>query len=218
MYNISIDGACRGNGKPDCVSSGGVFVQNMEDPSETHTFGGIDHKSTNQRGELRALIIALEFIIDTKGDTARVITDSEYLYNSITKSWYDKWRHNGWKGSTGSIIKNQDMWDTIVGLIDKIDLCKMDMYHIKGHVIPFGAVGAKQLLTANTDGYLLQQAMYDKFDSVALGRSADKITHAEEVFVKNHQFELPRNLLRDFVVSNCVADSVAQFYLDKAIL
>lgn len=217
MYRISVDGACKLNGKPDCMSAGGIFVQNLEDPSETHIGGIVDYNSTNQRGELYAMMLALDFAIDARED-CRIVTDSEYMFNSITKGWYDKWRHNNWRGSTGDIIKNQDLWASITAKLDYLydNSIEMDFFHVKGHVIPFGVVGAKQLLIADGSGYMLQQAMLDKFDEVEHTRSVEKINHAEEVFLKNNGCTPPRDVLREFVVANCVADTVATHYVEEA--
>ena len=63
MLLISIDGACRRNGKPDCVSAGGVFIQQFDSKlnlQQTSILSNYETASTNQRGELLALLTALD--------------------------------------------------------------------------------------------------------------------------------------------------------------
>ena len=76
MLVIAIDGACRRNGKPDCVSAGGVLV--VQDNETYRTLCVSEKGSTNQRGEMLALLEALRYIYDTPGNDALIITDSEY--------------------------------------------------------------------------------------------------------------------------------------------
>ena len=86
MLRIAIDGACRRNGKPDCISAGGVYVQRLDEGSIVcHSIAAIsESESTNQRGELLALDRALTYIYNF-GEEAIVITDSEYIFNAMTK-------------------------------------------------------------------------------------------------------------------------------------
>jgi len=94
MLVISIDGACRRNGKPNCVSAGGVFIMHYNNTLElTHTAlkSNYELESTNQRGEMLALLTAIDYVYDSK-QSAQVITDSEYLFNTMTKNWVGNWR------------------------------------------------------------------------------------------------------------------------------
>ncbi|KAK6842733.1 ribonuclease H-like protein [Apiospora arundinis] len=45
-------------------------------------------------------------------------TDSAYLVNGIT-SYINKWRHNGWKTSSGTDVKNRDLWEWLERLVDE---------------------------------------------------------------------------------------------------
>ena len=93
MLVISIDGACRRNGKPNCVSAGGVFIMHYNNALElTHTAlkSNYELESTNQRGEMLALLTAIDYVYDSK-QSSQVITDSEYLFNTMTKNWCGNW-------------------------------------------------------------------------------------------------------------------------------
>ena len=66
MLTISIDGACRRNGKPDCTASGGVFYYgNTDGVKRCGVLSAYEYNSTNQRGELLALLKALDFALQS---------------------------------------------------------------------------------------------------------------------------------------------------------
>lgn len=89
MLVIAIDGACRRNGKPDCIASGGVFIEqytiegNERNLVGTKILSNYEIQSTNQRGELLALITALDYVWSAKQST-QIVTDSEYIFNAMT--------------------------------------------------------------------------------------------------------------------------------------
>ena len=150
MLLISIDGACRRNGKPDCVAAGGVFIQQFNenlDLQQTSILSNYETASTNQRGELLALLTALDHIWVSKQDT-QIVTDSEYLFNAMTKEWYRSWMNKNWVTATGEPVKNRDLWQEIAKAYCRCADAGIDItfYHIKGHCIPFGKVTAKILI------------------------------------------------------------------------
>jgi len=70
---------------------------------------------TNQRAELRAVILALEIAVEKYGDlqsfpTLRltIYSDSKYVVNCMT-NWIYKWRNNGWTNSAGGDVTNRDL-------------------------------------------------------------------------------------------------------------
>lgn len=216
MLRIAIDGACRRNGKPDCVSSGGVFVQQLSDDGVVvfaEARSNFEYESTNQRGELLALLTALDYVYSARQD-AQIITDSEYLFNAMTNEWYVKWVHNNWKTSLGEPVKNADLWREIVHAMNKC-VTEINFYHIKGHVIPFGKVTAEKLLLIDPSGMLLYSEAAKKFDSLVPTKK-EAIEHAQELSVKNNRFRLDDETLKRFVVSNVVVDAIATKVVDTA--
>ena len=216
MIRISIDGACRRNGKPDCVSAAGAFVQIFEDNKLvfTETLYGNEHGSTNQRGELHALILALGVVAKELDDT-QIITDSEYIFNAMTKCWYATWKARGWHTASGGQVKNADLWKQIAQLVDKCGDADINYYHIKGHCIPFGRVTAENLLIKDTLGSSLMYAVYDKYDAV-VSTKKEVFEAAQELSLKNNGFKLSDEVLRDFVVANTVADAIATSIVELA--
>lgn len=211
MLVISIDGACRRNGKPNCVSAGGVFIMHYNNALElTHTAlkSNYELESTNQRGEMLALLTAIDYVYDSK-QSAQVITDSEYLFNTMTKDWVGNWANNGWITSSGSPVKNKDIWLQIKYAHNECIYAGIELmfYHVKGHTIPFGKVTAQRLLAQDSSGMLLYEAVSTKYDEVKDDRDvAGKVSELSE---KNNGFIPTEGILKRFVVTNIVADAVA---------
>lgn len=210
MLRIAIDGACRRNGKPDCVSAGGIFVQKYKDGVVTETFTKSmpEEYSTNQRGELLALILALE---TTGAEEAQIITDSEYIFNAMTKKWYMSWAANDWKTSSGDTAKNSDLWRRIADY----NTYNITFYHIKGHCIPFGSVTANNLLLADSSGRELFLELCKKFDTVAPTKQTI-FKNAQELSLRNNGFYLDAKTFKEFVAMNHAADIIANVEVNAA--
>ena len=220
MLLISIDGACRRNGKPDCVAAGGVFITHLADDSlkvnSTRTLSNYELKSTNQRGELLALLTALDYVWSSK-EEAIIVTDSEYLFNAMKKEWYRGWFAKNWTTASGDPVKNKDIWQNIRQAYLKCVESDIEItfYHIKGHCIPFGKVTANGLLNTDSTGRALLEAVYKKYD-VLVDKKADKLLEAEELSRRNNGFTLGTTMLREFVVMNVMADAIATKCVDAA--
>jgi ribonuclease HI len=216
MILIAIDGACRRNGKSDCISAGGLFIkQYTEDLTILRTQIKFEHEynSTNQRGELLALLLALDCAWQCKEET-QIVTDSEYLFNTMTKNWYTNWQNNGWKSVAGSDIKNKDYWMQIIHMHDTCVKNNIEIlfYHIQGHAMPFGKVTASTLLNKDRSGLLLYNELCNKFEN----NQKNDFVDLNELSIKNNGFKLEDVVLKEFVVSNIVADSVATLGVELA--
>ena len=215
MLIIAIDGACRRNGKPDCVAAGGVFVMQLDSNLQMQNsmlLSNYEVGSTNQRGELLALLTALDHVIAAK-QPAQIITDSEYLFNTMTKEWYHNWSCKGWVTSCGEDVKNKDIW---LEIMQAYALCSdVTFYHIKGHCIPFGKVTALKLLEDDPSGMKLYRSVLVKYDSVK-DTKQDIFEQVNELSIKNNGFVLTPTILKRFVVTNTVADAVATKCVETA--
>ncbi|KAI1114443.1 ribonuclease H-like protein [Nemania sp. NC0429] len=125
------DGACLNNGQPN-PKGGWAFVHGpgfgFGDQS-AHTaagrlekegpFGDSGIQSSN-RAELRAVIAALRFRHWTgEGfNTVVIATDSEYVTTGSTE-WAKTWIENGWKTAGGTDVKNKDLWEMLLGEVEK---------------------------------------------------------------------------------------------------
>ena len=98
---IYTDGACSGNpGK-------GGWAAIILDGKNQSSISGSENKTTNNRMELMAPIMALKKI-KTKSEIT-IYTDSRYVKDGITE-WIKKWKLNDWKSSNKKPVKNKDLW------------------------------------------------------------------------------------------------------------
>ena len=98
---IYTDGACSGNpGK-------GGWAAIIIDGKNQSIISGSENKTTNNRMELMAPIMALKKI-KTKSEIT-IYTDSKYVKDGITE-WIKKWKLNNWLSSNKKPVKNKDLW------------------------------------------------------------------------------------------------------------
>ena len=197
--------------KPDCVSAGGVFILRYDELGHlvgSHVLTNYEVKSTNQRGELLALLTALDYVWESK-ESAQIITDSEYIFNSITKEWCSNWAKKGWVTAADEPVKNKDIWLEIRNAQNRCENADLDisMYHIKGHAVPFGKVTAQNLLASDDTGYKLYEAVLEKVSCGPLKEGMRE--QIMELSLKNNRFELEGPILKRFIVTNTVADAIA---------
>lgn len=205
---ISIDGACRNNGKPDCISTGAVFIKYNENKTSCLTTHEL--KSTNQRGELSAFLMALEFIRDHLYEGVNLITDSEYIFKSVQYRWYRAWIRDGWYTKVGDPVKNKDYWMQIAKILDDFDDYTFNIYCIKGHVLSVGKVTARKIFEKDQTGLELYRFLAGKEIKDYVLAPIKKT--AREV----NGFDLPNDeIIKEIIVCNTVADSVAGVYIEK---
>lgn len=214
---IAIDGACRRNGKPDCVASGGVFIQKFDEAQrrvDCEVLAVHERGSTNQRGELLALIKALEYILEAK-EEALVVTDSEYIFNAMTKRWYASWKSNNWCTRSGEPAKNLDLWKKIADLIHEVGFTVQyaEFYHVKGHVIPIGKITAKKLLEVDPTGAELHAFVDNRFSELAPTKQVI-FDSAKELSERNNGFKPDEHVFRSWVTANVMADAIAAREVD----
>lgn len=121
-YKIEIftDGACSGN-----PGRGGYGIL-MRIPQENYekTFSQGFQKTTNNRMELLAVIVALEKL-KTFDNEVHIYTDSKYVADAINQNWIYGWIKKGYKN-----VKNPDLWQRFFPLFKKH---KPHFHWIKGH-------------------------------------------------------------------------------------
>ena len=217
---IAIDGACRRNGKPDCTASGGVFIQQFGEDSirmACCTLSAYEYNSTNQRGELLALLKALEYIYSARME-ALVVTDSEYIFNAMTKRWYVSWMNNNWLTKAGDPVKNKDIWMEIAHAVEMCEYRRnidITFYHVKGHCIPFGRVTADNALELDPSGTCLHSLVRTRYDEAAPKKKA-VFDAALELSERNNGFAPEPTVFKDWVTANVVADAIATKVVDAA--
>lgn len=212
---ISIDGACRRNGKPDCFSTGAAFVKS----TELGMFVTEETNSTNQRGELSALIMGLHVglieLRENPDETVYLISDSEYVVNGINKEWYKNWKRKGWITADGNPVKNRDLWEKATVLLDQYGSDNLAVYHTKGHLVSVGKVTAANILSTDAPLMDLYELVANKYDEFLINPSKkDALDHARNLFLRNNNALPPDDVYKDIVVCNTVTDLVASWHAD----
>jgi len=119
--DIYTDGACRGNPGP------GGWGAVMRFKGKEKQFCGGEKETTNNRMELKAVIMALEQL--NRSTAVRVTTDSKYVQQGITQ-WIHNWKRNGWRTSAKKPVKNSDLWRELDELVLQHDVA---WAWVKGH-------------------------------------------------------------------------------------
>lgn len=219
---IAIDGACKGNGKPDCVSAGSAFVKG----AEGYLIGSINRietRSTNQRGELNGLYCALNAmdLYCPPNETVYLITDSEYIYNAITKDWFTNWHKRGWVTANGDPVKNKDVWEQLIPQLAK-HIDRIVVYHVKGHLVSVGKVTASNLLQADKTCDALYTFVTNKLsETLSTEKGSRQYSEAIVLFERNHGFVPPLDIFNEMIILNTIADLSASYalsnYLEKEV-
>jgi ribonuclease HI len=101
---IHTDGACSGNPGP-----GGWAAILSWRGRERELSGGEAH-TTNNRMELMGAIAGLEAL--ARPVRVRVVTDSAYLRNGISK-WLASWKVRNWQTVDKKPVLNRDLWERL---------------------------------------------------------------------------------------------------------
>lgn len=138
---VFTDGGSKGNGKSHCVSAFGWLATDGEKIANdsgivpSAELIGLEYKSSNNRGELTAILNALKFVMSAKSafDFAeiRVVSDSEYSINCIT-TWIYKWEKDPVKHADK---KNLDLIKPAKELVEELKLTYcVKFIHMNSHM------------------------------------------------------------------------------------
>ena len=120
--DLYTDGACSGN--PGKGGYGGILMCN----GHTKEYSGYDPMTTNNRMELLAVIKGLQTLKEVC--EVDLYSDSQYVVDAFNKGWITSWQEKGWKTANKSPVKNVDLWETLLALVDKH---KVNFIKVKGH-------------------------------------------------------------------------------------
>ena len=115
---IYTDGACSGNPGP---GGWGVIMRFGEHERELK---GGEAETTNNRMELLAVIVALEKL-KTNDNEVHIYTDSKYVADAINQNCIYGWIKKGFRN-----VKNPDLWQRLIPLIEKH---RPKFHWIRGH-------------------------------------------------------------------------------------
>lgn len=119
---IFADGSCSGNPGP---GGWGTILRFGEIEKE---LSGGACETTNNRMEITAVLEGLKALKYPCAVT--ITTDSQYVYNSITKGWAESWQKNGWVKKDKKPALNADLWELLLAELAKHEV---NFVWIKGH-------------------------------------------------------------------------------------
>ncbi len=122
-FKIYTDGSCLGN-----PGAGGYAAIIIDSQGEKLELYGGERKTTNNRMELMAAIIALKKV--SADDFIELFTDSSYLKNAFTQGWLENWKKNGWQTANKKPVLNIDLWKKLDTLISNRSV---KFNWVKGH-------------------------------------------------------------------------------------
>lgn len=125
------DGACSGN-----PGSGGAAAIIRYSNSTVKEITFYEEQSTNQRMEIKAVIIAIAEILKTSHDekNIEIYSDSAYVCNCINQEWYKKWFRNGWINSKKEPVANKDLWENLFQMLNELEEdYQITFIKVKGH-------------------------------------------------------------------------------------
>lgn len=119
---IYTDGACSGNPGP-----GGYGVV-LVCKTKRKELSGSEENTTNNRMELTAAIVGLSAL--KRKCEVKLVTDSKYVSDGISKGWAASWRQNGWRKADKKPALNADLWEKLLILIEQHEV---ELEWVKGH-------------------------------------------------------------------------------------
>ena len=144
---IYSDGSARGN--PEGPGGYGTVLQYIDSKGTLHEreFSGGYVKTTNNRMELRGVIVGIEAL--TKACEVTVISDSKYVTDAFNQNWIENWIKNGWRTAGKGPVKNIDLWKR---LLKAMEPHTVTFQWVKGHAGHPENERCDKLATAAADG------------------------------------------------------------------
>ncbi len=119
------DGSCLSN--PGGPGGWAAILVHESTGRRLEISGGLD-VTTNNRMEIMAVLQALKRL--TRPCEVKVVTDSQYVSNSIMKKWVYGWARQRWMTKEGKRRLNADLWKEMLAELDRH---KVSVTWIRGH-------------------------------------------------------------------------------------
>ncbi len=98
--------------------------------------------TTNNRMEILSVIVGLEALKSASRVT--VYSDSRYVVDAVSKRWLDSWQAHNWVRKEAGPVKNADLWQRLVPLLEFHDVT---FQWVRGHTGVAGNERCDQLAT-----------------------------------------------------------------------
>jgi ribonuclease HI len=69
----------------------------------------------------------------TFGGPLEIVSDSTYVVNCFKDRWWEGWRRRGWRGSRGTPVANQDLWEPLIAIVVDDRPGEIEFRWVKGH-------------------------------------------------------------------------------------
>jgi ribonuclease HI len=122
------DGSCENNGKRNAIAGLGVY---FDDNHPLNVSEKVLGRHTNNIGEIRAAIRAIEVTNKCGIKKLKIFTDSQFLINSICK-WIKSWKARNWILASGKPVANKEDFSQLDALINSCDM-KIHWNYIPAH-------------------------------------------------------------------------------------
>lgn len=211
QFIVAIDGAVKAPGTAECLSVGCAgFFSISTDLFKVRC----EHRgSTSQRGEINGLILALEEAIkyvDSIEDVI-IITDSEYIYNTITYEWVKKWAAANWTSASGEPPKNRDQWEHVLNMLNELESKDVSVYMswTKGHLFRYPPSKVKMSMNIDQSGSELLSSISTMLNVSTAKDNAIKAFNAARSI--HDMSVLVDNIATEHIVYNTFVDAVAVY-------
>lgn len=131
IMNFYVDGGCRGNGRSWAFGAAAACLMwrwNNKYSVRSRHLDTDDYPATNQRAELLAMIVALEWALEKYDDlngyptlNVTIHSDSAYAVGCMS-DWIDNWSRNGWRNARGQPVGNRDLIVEASALDDRLQM------------------------------------------------------------------------------------------------
>ncbi|KAI0895271.1 ribonuclease H1 [Annulohypoxylon nitens] len=129
VMEFYVDGGCRRNGYSNAIGAAAACLMSRSGKSfwtRTQILETDEYYATNQRAEILAIIVALQWALDKYDDldgrpivNVTIHSDSRYAVGCLSQ-WVYTWARNGWKNSRGNPIANGDLIQEASHLDDRV--------------------------------------------------------------------------------------------------
>jgi len=127
---VGTDGGCRGNPGPGSWA----FVISLNGSTQLKGKSGFSELTTNNEMELTALKEFMLWVSKLSGKSkVTLYIDSGYVLNGYN-SWMHNWKRNMWRTSSGSPVKNKQLWHDVYHLSKELEgKVDLTLVKVKGH-------------------------------------------------------------------------------------
>ena len=95
------------------------LLEYIQKSGEPFTVSGTESFENTYENELvlRAIIAAAKRL--KKTCSIRIFTGCNHILSTTHNSWHIQWQKNGWRKANGTPVKNAELWEQLVAVLEK---------------------------------------------------------------------------------------------------